>query len=90
MNYDDLIDMWKKDCNVGHEGRIILRDMEFMLAEFKKNRKLGIIDSSLRKELTDLVTKMCTPGARPGQLWEYGCYFRLKKRYLDMKEGKDV
>jgi len=86
MNYEELIEMCNNDCNVGHEGRIILRDIAFMLVEFKKNRKLGIINSSLRKELTDLITKMSTPGVRPGQLWQYGCYFRLKKHYLDMKE----
>ena len=35
----------------------------------------------------DLITKMNTPGVRPGELWQYGCYFRLKRHYLDMKEA---
>ena len=93
MSIDRLIDYAKGNGiyrTIGcYEQRVMTRDMIFMLNEFKQQKKLKLIDQSLRKDLYLLIYIVHDPRSSFGlSIWRYNAYFRLKTIYLDMKEGK--
>lgn len=99
MKIDELIDLVTNDpiknkWNPGREGQIMLRDIAFMLNEFKKEKKINLIRNDIKKGLVIMIeTGRDYKGrlVRPYRSWRdyWWAYFMLKETYLDMKEAKE-
>lgn len=91
MNYKKIIteiqkikDREKRMRMVNHEQWVILNDIEFMLNEFKNERKLKLLQNKYNDIYKLLIAIENQDLLR--YAWQYGPYFRMKIDYLRMKE----